>query len=280
MTGFVYMKKYLKRFLPLSIPVVFFLLLILCSGPPLLMRKVIVFLCLPAGIVWVLLSFAIFWPGLPKLHRIYVLAVWIIYTLAGNPLVGNRLVRPLEAPYANNTVPEKRLEYLIVLGGGTGADLAGGVQLGSAGDRVMTAARLYKQGKVEKLIAGGRSITEIGQDRDLAGESKTIWMDLGIPASDIITFTEPRNTEEEIIVYRDYINSLPNPPQGVGICTSAWHLMRAEKVWKKHGLDAVPVASDFRSRPIPFLTTYLIPKKRGFADIQLALWEYLGLLFD
>ncbi|MDF1752095.1 MAG: YdcF family protein [Verrucomicrobiales bacterium] len=270
----------LKRYLPLLIPALFFLALILLSGPLLLMRKVVVFLCLPAGIVWVLLSFALFLPQISRWHRAFLAIVWIIFTLGGNPLLGNRLVRTLEAPYAKYENPEEPFDILFVLGGGTSTTLSGEPQLGSAGDRVLTAARLYKRGKVKKLVASGRSITEVGKDRSLAGETVAIWTELGIPESDILAFEKPRTTEEEMKVYLEYLNSLPTPPGRIGICTSAWHLKRAQRLWTRYGLEATPVPADFRSKPLPVITTYLIPKKRGFADIQLALWEYLGLMFD
>ena len=90
----------------------------------------------------------------------------------------------------------------------------------------------------------------------------------------------PRNTEEEIDAYLEYLDGLSDKPKRIGICTSAWHLRRAEKLWKRKGLEAIPVPADFRSRPIPLISTYLIPKKRGFSHVQIALWEFLGIWLD
>ena len=267
----------MKRYLYLLIPLLFFLILILGSGSFLLMKKMVAFLILPTGAVWVLLTFVLFWPKLKRSVRVFFFGVWIIYTIAGNPLVGNLLLRSLESPYVKNVQPGEPLDILFVLGGGTVRGLADKPRVGSAGDRVITAARLYKKGETKKLGASGRSITEIGSDRILAEETVAIWSDLGIPDSDMIMLPDPCNTREEIDAYINYLRANPDLEK-VGICTSAWHLKRAEKIWRKKGLSAQPVPSDFRSRPIPVVPLYLIPRKRGFAHVQIALWEYLGIL--
>ena len=274
------MGTWLKKYWLLLIPTVFFPGLVLSAGPLLLMKKVVAFLALPAGLVWIALTYLMFWPGHSRLLRGVLILTWTLYTLGGNPLIGNRLLQPLEKPYSKFTSPEEPFDIIFVLGGGTTLTLDGIPQLGSAGDRVIKAARLYHEGKARKLVASGRSITEIWGDRDLSEEAMTIWKELGIPEEAMLGFDTPRNTNEEIAVYKKYLDSLEEKPERIGIITSAWHLKRTEKHWKNAGIDAIPIPADFRSRPIPFMSTYLIPKKRGFAHVQIALWEYLGILVD
>lgn len=268
-----------RKFWPLMIPVVFFAWLVLASGPLLLMQKALVFLCLPAGLVWVMLTFAIFFPGINRWGRGFLTVMWLIYTLGGNPLVGNYLLRTLETPYLRYVDESETFDILFVLGGGTRLSPNGTTQIGAGGDRVLHSARLYYGGQVRVLGASGRSITEVSGDRDLSQETIQIWSELGIPRSDTVSFSTPRNTREEIIAYREFLESRLEMAK-VGICTSGWHMRRTERLWKSYGLEATPVPCDFRSRPIPWLTTYLIPKKRGFADVQIALWEYLGWFFS
>ncbi len=270
----------LRRYWLLLLPTVFFILLVLLAGQPLLMRKVVVFLVLPAGFTWVLLTYLICWPGIKLRMRSVLVVVWLLYSLAGNPIIGNRLMAALERPMVPYESPTETFDILFVLGGGTTATPGGHAQMGVAGDRVMKAVRLYKAGQVKTLAASGRSMTEVWGDRDLSAETMGIWREMGVPDADMIGFSDPANTKSELIAYRDYLQSLPEQPERIGICTSAWHMQRAQKLWQRLGIEATPVPADFRSTRIPVISTYLIPKKRGFADMQVALWEYLGLLVE
>lgn len=269
-------KRLLKCYWPLLLPVLGCLLLIAMAGSPLLMKKVIAFLILPAGMIWVLLAFAMVWPRQRLVSRLFFIGIWMLYTLAGSPLVGSKLMSSLEKPYVSFANPEEPFDVLFLLGGGTNQSAAAQPQAGTSGDRVVNAARLFNRGKAVKLVASGRSVTEVKGDRDLSAETKLIWTELGVPADRIHTISEPRNTEEEINAYIDYLASLTPRPQRVGISTSAWHLKRTLKLCERKGLEVIPVPADFRSSPIPIISQYLIPQRRGFTHVQMALWEYLG----
>ena len=62
----------------------------------------------------------------------------------------------------------------------------------------------------------------------------------------------------------------------VGVCSSAWHLRRVERICRSEGVDMVPVPADFLSASLPWNPIYAIPQARGFQIVQKALWEFLG----
>lgn len=246
-------------------------------------KKAIGLACMPTGLLWiagfvtllVLLAQARFGPaGL-------VFGLWLLFSLAGNVWVGGALLNQLEAPYAVDPAFDPPLDVLVVLGGGTTLRPDGAVQAGPSGDRIMRAARLYHAGKVKRLLASGTSVGGITQatPRDLGDEARQLWVSLGVPTAAIITLPGPRNTAEEMQIVRDWLATDPlpdRPTPRVGVLTSAWHLRRTLMQARHVGLDAVPVASDFRGgRAVPNLMG-LVPSGHGFYRTRLAVWEYLG----
>lgn len=252
-----------------------FLVLFLWSMPSMLvLKKVIALLILPAGIVWLGLATLVSWPGLKRGARLLSILLFIACTLAGNAWTGSWLLGTLEQPYVDLQAPAAPLDALLVLGGGTSGRPDGSAQLGPAGDRVITAARCYHAGKTRLLIASGLSVTDIGGKRSLADDTARIWSELGIPNEAVIRFETPRTTREEIREFKQLIHE--RGWKHVGVCSSAWHLRRVEKLCAAEGLEAVPVPADFLSTKLPLNAMYAVPQARGFQNVQKALWEYLG----
>lgn len=251
------------------------LLLFLWAMPSLLiLKKVIALLILPAGIAWLGLATLVSWPGLKRGTRLFSILLFITYTLAGNAWTGSWLLGTLEKPYVDLQAPAKPLDALLVLGGGTSARPDGSAQLGPAGDRVITAARCYHAGRTKLLIASGLSVTDIDGKRSLADDTAGIWSELGIPNEAVIRFQTPRTTREEIREFRSLVQQ--RGWKHVGVCSSAWHLRRVEKLCAAERLQAIPIPADFLSTQLPLNAMYAVPQARGFQNVQKALWEYLG----
>jgi len=248
------------------------LLAALPSG--LIASKIIGLLLMPAGMVWLGLLTLAGWPGLNRWHRVLTVMTLAIYTLAGNAWLGGWLLERLEAPYAARPSPTERFDAVLVLGGGTSARPHGRPQLGPAGDRLVTPARLYLTGNAAHLVASGLSVTDAGGKRSIARDTGVIWGDLGIPAAAITLLEEPRNTREEIHAYKTLVGD--KGWQRVGVCSSAWHLRRVESICRREGLAMTPVPADFLSTRLPWSPLYAVPQARGFQNVQKALWEFLG----
>lgn len=249
--------------------------LLLWSIPSLLIaKKVVGLLVLPSGIIWLGLMTLVGWPGLNRWGRAFAALVFVIYTVAGNVWAGAWLLAKLETPYVAMTLPAEPFDAICVLGGGSSVTPNGGAQLGPAGDRLIVPARLFLSGKARHLVTSGLSVTDINGSRSLADDTATVWLGLGIPEPAITRLSKPRTTSEEIRACKEII--AVNSWKRVGVCTSAWHLRRVEKICRSEGVEMVPVPADFLSAPLPWTPMYAIPQARGFQNVQKALWELLG----
>jgi uncharacterized SAM-binding protein YcdF (DUF218 family) len=90
----------------------------------------------------------------------------------------------------------------------------------------------------------------------------------------IIRLSGPRTTTEEIRACKKLIAG--KSWKRVGVCSSAWHLRRVEKICRQEGVDMIPVPADFLSTRLPWSPMYAVPQARGFQNVQKALWEFLG----
>ncbi len=238
------------------------------------LQKALALLLMPLGLVWVLLLGLTLWSRRLR-HPGFTLAlglVWLLLGLGGNPQVGQRLIARLEAQAPARDAGEGPiLDALCVLGGGTDLDPRGRPQLGAHGDRVLEAARLWRAGRVRILAASGAD----NGDRDLAQETRALWLSLGVPDSAIRVVDVPcRNTREEIAAYRALRDR--ERWSRVGLLTSAWHLPRALALARKAGLEVTPLPCDHLGRPHPFHPQDLVPQLEGLRRTQTALWEMVG----
>ena len=263
-------------------PVGLMLLAVGATPGGLAFQKLLGRLIMPAGLLWALLLATM----LLLLHIGRSLAAgWLLlflslYSTAGNAEVGAALLSWLERDYREPPpIDAPPLDALLVLGGGTSLRPWGGAQLGPAGDRVMTAARMYHRGEARHIICSGTSIGGLDQPdaRDLGAEAREILTDLGVPAKAITVVPGPRNTKEEIARYAVLMQEPAwRDKTRVGMLTSAWHLRRAMRQADRAGLSVLPVAADFKGDVFTPRIMAMIPSGNGFYRTKLAMWEIIG----
>jgi SanA protein len=105
-------------------------------------------------------------------------------------------------------------------------------------DRIATAARLYFEGKVEKLLMSGDNRFE---DYNEPGAMKAYALQLGIPAKDIVLDYAGRRTYDTCYRARDIFRL-----NSAILVTQAFHLPRALYICNQLGLPAVGVPADQR----------------------------------
>jgi uncharacterized SAM-binding protein YcdF (DUF218 family) len=242
-------------------------------------QKALGLLLLPTGLLWIAIAVlaGLLWWAKHIRFALMASAIWLLFTLAGNCWVSDALIMPLEdrIPVVDIATMEP-LQAVFVLGGGTSLT-ANGPSLGESGDRVMLAAQIFHAGKTPLLITSGSAINELNGNRDFAQETADIWRRLKIPEANIYTFLPGLTiTKQEITAYEKLVHE--RGWTNVGIVSSAWHLPRALRQCERLNFHPVPIGADRKGQFHSWSLYRLIPKAHNFECVNLAVWEYIGML--
>lgn len=207
----------------------------------------------------------------------------VIIALLGLQPISDRLLAPVEGPYDKRyelitTNPSKEIKYIVVLGGGFtyNPDWSPSSNLLSNSlPRVTEGVRLYLQHPGSKLIfTGGKASSPISS----AEVASMVAQSLGVPATDTIPLTEPKDTQEEAYEVEKIIGKQP-----FLLVTSANHLPRALKMFTSRGMQPYPapanqlvITSDLNpwERYIPS-AFYFSHSERAWYELIGSIWWHL-----
>jgi uncharacterized SAM-binding protein YcdF (DUF218 family) len=243
------------------------------------LRKLLGDLAMPAGLVWLggfLLALQVQRLGRRKL-AVMAWGVWILFTLAGNRLVGDTLMGWLERNYAAiDPLQQAPFDAIAVLGGGVELRANGRPELSIIGDRVVLAVLMYRRGLVDTLVTTGpwEDLPD-GRVRSYPAAEAEMFEELGVPRAHILPVTGPRATSGEIAALAGLVKD--RGWKRVGVMTSAWHLRRVMALCRGEGVAATPLPADF-VRCYGIEPRWIVPQRDGFMTVNLACWEILGRL--
>lgn len=245
------------------------------------LEKTLTALAMPCGLIWYLLSFAVFLACVSrqKLLTSVTILTWLLYTAVGNGFVSNWLANRIEAPFINiSPLDEEPFDYVIVLGGGVSTAANMRHQGNSSGDRVILAAQLYHAGKTPVVICTGLRIKGLTNvDADPSETSRDVLLGLGVPAEAIETAGGETTSAE----MKSLGKRLAGTDKRIGLVTSAWHLRRALRLANRNDFHPKPLPADFMSGPNVAWTlaekiNSVIPQADNFTINTRIAKEYLG----
>ena len=237
----------------------------------------------PVSWLW----FALFATGLFSLrrHRLklgWLLLVLVLLTSLLEALrLPERLVAGLERPYLQlETLPTGSADAVIVLGGYAqpAPNNYLGIEFREAASRLFTGIALVRDGKGSALVLGGSGWGD--PPTPVEAQAAANWIHSWNLVSAPVEFLGVcRDTHDEAL----HASSLArtNGWKKIILVTSAWHMRRALAVFQKAGLDAIPVAADFRGCPADLTQAHLslIPRTSSLVHLDLWLEENLGYLY-
>ncbi len=240
----------------------------------------------PLGLACLLLVLALLLTRRPAWQRLFT-GVALFALLAGSSRwVSNGLARSLEWRYLPPAeMPEA--DVIVVLGGSTLAAQYPRpiVEVNGAGDRVIYAAWLYKQGKAPHLLLSGGVIDWLSSGPSPAENMADLLGKMGVPQQAIWLESTSQNTYENAVNSRQILQA--KGIRRIILVTSAMHMPRAVGLFEKQGLQVIPAPTDFtatqaQAQPggVDYLLNQafnLLPSAEDLALTSRVLKEYLGL---
>ena len=193
-------------------------------------------------------------------------------------------------------------DAIVLLGGSMGAEtnLSSYAEMWSGADRVWQAARLYKAGKAQKVIATGNGAVDT---------TLPLLLDFGVAKADV-SFMDAVNTEEEArsigkmlgrsggveelgvkelrvgsggVEESDPIKHFSTARPKVLLVTSAWHMKRARLMFEKYApeIEVVCAPADFENTVMAEKTPLfkmLLPDPNVFMLNSVAFHEWVGIV--
>ena len=202
-----------------------------------------------------------------------LLGMCILFLLSVEP-VSNLLVYCLECQY--KIPPEEvlsDLDIVVILGGG--AYLSGGFREHTEAGG-LTYARLFNGVRVFKQ-SGARTLALCGGHE--AEVMKTLALELGVEESKIITETKSGTTMENAA---ELAKLLPSAEEKqIGLVTSALHMLRSEKTFKKQFPDdtIVPIPVNYIYSPNWYYLEGFIPSTNTLSTSNSAIHEWIGIVY-
>ncbi len=251
------------------------------------LSKFLPLLVYPIGLASILILFALILSEKRRARNAFLGLALLLLWVGGNRWVSSSLVRSLETRI---TPPEiiPSADVIVVLGGGTesyGPPRAA-VELNGAGDRVLYAARLYREGIAPRLLLSGGNITWLGgRPSTPAEEMKEVLVFIGIPQDALWLQPDSQNTYEDALFSARMLKE-----EGIDrivLVTSAMHLPRSAALFEKQGIEVIPAPADFAVPDYAWQDLWngnfaaqlinLLPNAGALSQTTNALKEYFGL---
>ncbi len=253
----------------------------------LFLSKLLPIFLYPIGLscLLLLLALILLWRK-PRLAAIPISLTLVLLLVSSSAWVSDWVVRSLETqhlPLAD--IP--KADAIVVLGGATRPQVSPRpwVEVTEEGDRVLYAAKLFREGKAPKLIlSGGRVEWDGSNDLPESADMATLVKTMGVPETALLQDSTSRTTYENAVNIKQIMQA-----QGIRkilLVTSALHMPRSLRIFQKLGMDAIPAPTDFLSTEgdrkqfqsnSQEMTLSLLPDAERLKNTTRALKEYVGI---
>jgi uncharacterized SAM-binding protein YcdF (DUF218 family) len=271
-----------------GLPVIQFFLEYLKVSMFIFLSKLLPLFAYPLGLACLLLVLALAFHRNARVRWGLTLTAVLILWLSSTTGLSNLLARSLEYRYQPpDEIPAA--EVAVVLGGGTDPAVPprSSVEINSAGDRVLYAAELYRQGLARRLLLTGGEISwQTGGFSSPAEDMAAILTTIGVPQEALWLETESLNTYENALFCAEMLAE--SGIQTILLVTSAMHMPRAVALFEAQGLEVIPLPVDYSvtdevlgegdTNTALGKVLDIIPNASNLTLTTAALKEYFGML--
>lgn len=209
-----------------------------------------------------------------------LLGVLALLVLSLNP-VSNLIAYSLECRYAPISAEDLgALDVLVVLG--CGVHPSGGLRAeaeldGPAYSRWYNGVITFRESNAGLLaFCGGRSWKDTESEAEVM---KAMAVRMGVPANKILIETESRDTGENAAGLAELLPA--GQRRRIGLVTSATHMLRSEKVFKKQFPNdvIVPIPVNYTYAPLHWTPGSFVPNVTALVKSTVALHEWIGIIW-
>ncbi|MEA5428527.1 YdcF family protein [Arcicella lustrica] len=246
------------------------------------LSKVLFYVLMPLSITLLILVWAVFTKNIKRKNKLLKIGIIMVFVFGNDFLVNEGFLLWEIPPTSPESITEP-YDVGIVLTGGMISNKEGTPQeifVDKTADRFIQPLRLYKQGKIKKiLITGGNTdLTVIRNDvSDENLKTAQLLEELGVKKSDLILETKARNTRENAIYTAEILQKNPQLGTKYLLFTSAFHQRRSIGCFEKARLTVTPFSTAFKSKARTFtFNSLIIPSEAGYYEGYHLIHEILG----
>ncbi len=252
------------------------------------LSKLLPLLIYPLGLACLLMLFSLLLRISSLWRKRLVALALVLLWLGGNRWVAYGLTYSLERKI-NPPSELPPADVILVLGGGTESFDAprSGVEVNGAGDRVIHAVRLYRQGVAPYMLLSGGNIEWLSsRSTTPAYEMKELMLFMGVPESALILQDQSQNTAEDVLFSTQILQK--RGFERVVLVTSAQHMPRSALLFRAEGIEVIPSPTDYSitdaewqslwQANLPAQLINLLPNAGFLSMTTSSLKEYLGML--
>jgi uncharacterized SAM-binding protein YcdF (DUF218 family) len=243
------------------------------------LNKILPVICLPVGLTVVLV-------GAGLILRKKVLC-WIglgLLLLLSTEFISGKLMRWIEGVEDRSAIQNvQTADAIVVLSGmieeRKNAPLG---EWSGAVDRFEGGVDLFKAGRAPLLIFTGGWVPWIPKAKPEGEILAQRAVNLGVPKHKILVTGKVQNTEEEAIAVSQVDRNwwVTGSKPRIILVTSAFHMRRAEMLFRKSGFEVTPFPVDFDSSDSGRITILsFVPTAHALARSEIAIREIIGFAY-
>jgi uncharacterized SAM-binding protein YcdF (DUF218 family) len=242
----------------------------------LFLNKLLPIFVLPLGWVVALTVF-----GLVRKKRWPIITALVLLYVSSTTFVGNRLLHGLETRYPTIPIEQApKVDAIVPLGGIFGPAAGDGFlsNLGEANERLEAGIVLWQKQKADWLVFTGGRVPWSTQHEVEGTASKRASVARGVPDDKIIVTGEVGNTADEAAALASLVRE--HHWSTILLVTSAWHMPRSARLFRKAGVSFVPFPVDVQiDTRGPLTLLDFLPRADGLHNTECALREWYGIAF-
>ena len=234
---------------------------------------------LPIFVLPIMLVIIVILIGLIKnKKKLIYIAIGVIYIIS-TPIFSNTFFKLVEGNEYRKPISAIESAYAIVV-------LSGMLQINELGDstyiewgdpdRFFGGIALFKAGKAQRLVFTGGKMPWDKAKKTEGEVLKEYAISNGIPSQKILVTKDVENTADEAVA----VKKLISPSKRIILVTSAFHMLRAKRLFEKQGIEVIPYRVDFKVTGKSRLTILdFLPSTDNTQLTEIGIREIIGRLF-